>query len=165
MSQTLVPVSPSPSLPIPWRDPHVVSPAELSSYISALEQACLDHPASADLRTVLGIAHAVNYDVNKSMDALEAATSLDPANFWAQLKYAELLYRLRVLIRAEAETTKALNLAANGWQLALARHQLQEIRKLARDSTRNVEWNKPLAGPVLVLSLMMLAVFAIMLWK
>ena len=165
MSEALVPVPSSPSLPIPWRDLHAVSPGELSSYISALEQACLDHPASADLRTVLGIAHAVNYDVNKSMDALEAATLLDPANFWAQLKYAELLYRLRVLVRAEAETAKALNLAANGWQLALARHQLQEIRKLARDSTRNVEWNKPLAGPVLVLSLMMLAVFAIMLWK
>ena len=106
----------------------------------------------------------MNYDVYKSMDALEAARTIDPSNFWAQLKYAELQYRLRVLSRAETETLKALDLAENGWQLAIARHQLQEIRKLARDSTRNVAWTKPLTAPVLALLAMMFAVFAIMLW-
>jgi hypothetical protein len=134
-------------------------------YICALEQACLDHPASADLRTVLGMAHAVNYDVYKSMDALESATSIDPSNFWAQLKYAELHYRLRALTRAEELTVRALNMATNGWQLSLARKQLQEIRRLSRDSTRNVTWNKPLTGPVVVLSVMMLVVAVIMMWK
>ena len=106
----------------------------------------------------------MNYDVYKSMDALEAARTIDPSNFWAQLKYAELHYRLRVLSRAETETLKALDLAENGWQLAIARHQLQEIRKLARDSTRNVAWTQPLTAPVLALLAMMFAVFAIMLW-
>src|SRR5437016_13225190 len=109
MSEALVAVQPQlpaslSSLPIPWRDPHRVPPAELAAYIHTLEQACLAHPASADLRTVLGMAHAVNYDVYKSMDALEEAVSIDPANFWAQLKYAELHYRLRALIRAEARS-------------------------------------------------------------
>jgi hypothetical protein len=153
------------SLPIPWRDPHRVPPGELAAYIYTLERACLDHPASADLRTVLGMAHAVNYDVYRSMDALEEAVSIDPTNFWAQLKYAELHYRLRALIRAEALTVKALDLATNGWQMSIARKQLQEIRRLARDSTRNVEWTKPLTAPVLVLSMMMLVVTVIMLWK
>ena len=162
--QSQLPASLS-SLPIPWRDPHRVPPAELTAYIHTLEQACLEHPASADLRTVLGMAHAVNYDVYKSMDALEEAVSIDPTNFWAQLKYAELHYRLRALIRAEALTAKALDLAANGWQMSIARKQLQEIRRLARDSTRNVEWNKPLMGPMLALSVMMLVVTVIMLWK
>ena len=50
------------------------------------------------------MAHAVNYDVYKSMDALEDARAVDPENFWAQLKYAELHYRLRALNRAEEET-------------------------------------------------------------
>ena len=45
------------------------------------------------------MAHAVNYDVYKSMDALEDARTVDPENFWAQLKYAELHYRLRALNR------------------------------------------------------------------
>jgi len=76
--------------PVPWRDPHSVSPGELSAYIQQLEKACLENPRSADLRTYLGMAHAVNYDVDKSMDALEDARRVDPENFWAQLKYAEL---------------------------------------------------------------------------
>jgi hypothetical protein len=37
------------------------------------------------------------------MDALEAAVALDPGNFWAQLKYSELHYRLRALNKAEDE--------------------------------------------------------------
>ena len=69
------------------------------------------NPQSADLRTCLGMAHAVNYDVYKSMDALEDARAVDPDNFWAQLKYAELHYRLRALDTAEEETRRALELA------------------------------------------------------
>src|SRR5438876_1643323 len=118
--------SPQPSLPpVPWRDPHSVSPEELSAYIQHLEQACLENPQSADLRTCLGMAHAVNYDVYKSMDALEDARTVDPENFWAQLKYAELHYRLRALNKAEEETRRAADLAQNPLQLAIARKQMK----------------------------------------
>lgn len=151
--------------PVPWRDPHTVLPEDLAVYIQRLEEACLEQPQSADLRTCLGMAYAVNYDVYKSMDALEAATTLDPGNFWAQLKYGELHYRLRTLVRAEEETRKALDLAGNAWQLAIARRQLQEIRSLNRASTRNVTWDKPLTVPALVLSAMLLLLFTTMLWK
>ena len=156
----------APSLPpVPWRDPHTVSPADLKGYIERLEQACLDNPESADLRTVLGMAHAVNFDVYKSMDALEAATTIDPTHFWGQLKYAELHYRLRALPRAEEETLKALDLAQNAWQLSLARKQLQEIRKLTREGARHVNWTKPLTAPALVFSAMVLLTFIAMSWR
>ena len=151
--------------PVPWRDPHSVSPRELSAYIQKLEQACLDNPRSADLRTYLGMAHAVNYDVDKSMDALEAAVGLEPDNFWAQLKHSELLYRLRVLNRAEEGTLKALNLANDPWQLSVARNQLQRIRTLKHSCVRNVEWSKPLTLPALALAGMMLVVFVVMMWR
>src|SRR5258705_9979756 len=82
---------------LPWRDPHTVSPSDLALHVKRLEQLCAENPASADLHTCLGIAYAVNFDVYKSMDALEAATTIDPCNFWAQLKYSELLSRLRTL--------------------------------------------------------------------
>jgi hypothetical protein len=150
--------------PVPWRDPHTVSPEALRGYIQVLEQACLENPQSADLRTCLGMAHAVNYDVYKSMDALETARSLDPTYFWAQLKYAELQYRLRALPLAEKEAAKAVDLAQNGWHLALARKQLQEIRSLNRGSTRNVTFDKPLMVPTLVLSAMIALVFIGMTW-
>jgi tetratricopeptide (TPR) repeat protein len=156
---------PAPSLSVPWRDPHAVPPTELAAYIGALEQACLDDPRSADLRTVLGMAYAVNYDVPKSMEALEVAVSLDPDNFWASLKYAELHYRLRALNRAEELTTTALNLATNGWQLSLARKQLQEVRTLKRNSTRNLSWKMPIAGPLVALSATLLAVAVAFMWR
>src|SRR5947207_7915909 len=139
--------------PVPWRDPHTVSPTELAKYIGMLEKACEDNPHSADLRTCLGMAHAVNYDVYKSMDALEAAVGLNDRLFFAQFKYAELHYRLRTLHKAEAETLKALELAETAWEQSLAHKQLLEIRRLMRDGTQKPEWTKSLKPPAIVLAL------------
>jgi hypothetical protein len=111
------------------------------------------------------MAHAVNYDVYKSMDALEDARTVDPENFWAQLKYAELHYRLRALNKAEEETRQAMELAANPLQLAVARRQMKEIRELQHTAVRNVHWTKPLTVPTLVFSAMVAAMFVIMMWK
>jgi len=147
--------------PVPWRDPHTVSPTDLAQYIQQLELACEQNPQSADLRTCLGMAHAMNYDVYKSMDALELAVALEPENFWAQFKHAELHYRLRALIVAEQETLKAMDLARNAWELSLARKMLQEIRRLMRDGTQKPEWTKSLGRPALVLMGMMM-VFSLM---
>jgi hypothetical protein len=164
-TRSLVP-SGEPFVPlVPWRDPHTVPPAALSEYIQDLERACSEQPGSADLRTCLGIAYAVNHDVYKSLDALETATSADRRHFWAQLKYAELYFRLRALPRAEEETLKAADLAASPLQLAMARRQLQEIRKLQHECVRNVVFDKPLLGPTLAFAAMMTAIFVVMLWK
>ncbi len=168
LSTALVPVVERPVriLPIPWRDPHTVSPAELRQHIETLERACHENPQSADLRTCLGMAYAMNYEAYKSMDVLEAAVRLDKKHFFAQLKYSELLYRLRALPRAEEETLKALNLAGNGWELSLARKQLQEIRRLIREGTQKPEWNKSLKRPAMLLMVAMVLLSLIMkVWK
>lgn len=133
-------------LPVLWRDPRAVEPEELRAIILALQEACQAHPQSADLRTCLGMAYAMNYDAYRSMDALIEARNLEPGNFWAQMKYAELQYRLRALPAAEAETLRALDLARNARQTAVAREQLREIRRLRREGTQKPEWSKPL-GP------------------
>ena len=159
-------VAPIRVLPLPWRDPQTVSKAELACHIRSLERACAENPASADLRTCLGIAYAMNYEAYKSMDALETAVALDETHFFAQLKYAELWYRLRGLQRAEQETLKAVELAGNGWELSLARKQLQEIRRLIRKGTQKPEWNKPLKAPslaLLALTAVLLVIAAV--WK
>jgi hypothetical protein len=150
------------TLPVPWRDPHSVSPGELKEYIGFLERACEEHPRSADLRTCLGMAYAMDYEVYKSMDALETATALDEAHFFAQMKYAELFFRLRALERAEEETAKALNLAGNGWELSMARQQLQEIRLRRREGTRKPTWNKPLRTPALAFLALVVFLFTLM---
>lgn len=140
--------------PVPWRDPSLVSRAKLAEYIRSLEASCELNPRSADLRTCLGMAYAMNYEVYKSMDALEVAVQLEPENFFAQLKLAELSYRLRALVRAEQETIKAVDLARNAWELSLASKQLHEIRRLMRDGTQKPEWTKQLAPPALWLAAM-----------
>ncbi|MEO8052063.1 MAG: hypothetical protein ABI833_16740 [Acidobacteriota bacterium] len=144
-------------LPIPWRDPQTVSKEELAVHISALEKACEENPRSADFRTCLGMAYAMNYEAYKSMDALEAAVSLDKMHFLAQLKLSELFYRLRALPKAEEETLKAVHLAQNGWELSLARKQLQEIRRLIHEGTQKPAWVKSLKMPALALVAMVIA--------
>ena len=151
--------------PVPWRDPHSVAPAQLAEYIASLEKACEENPRSADVRTCLGMAYAMNYDAYKSMDVLEAATRIDPKHFFAQLKYAELFYRLRALERAERETAAALDLAGNEWELTLARRQLQEIRRLRREGTQKPEWTRPLTAPAIALALMVLLSSLAVLWR
>jgi len=151
--------------PVPWRDPYSVSQTDLAAYIQQLEAACRAYPQSADLRTSLGMAYAVGYDVYKSMDALEEARAIDPENFWAQIKYAELHYRLRALNRAEQETRLAADLAENPFQLAIARRQMKAIRELKHSSVRNVEWTKPLLAPTLALSLLFILMFIAMSWR
>jgi tetratricopeptide (TPR) repeat protein len=148
----------------PWRDPHSVA-GRTHEVIQTLEAACLANPESADLRTCLGMAHAVNLDVYKSMDALEEARAVDPEHFWAQLKYAELHYRLRALTRAEEETRRAADLARDPVQLAIARRQMMEIRQLLHGCVRNVHWNKPLTAPAIALSLGLAVMFVRMMWK
>lgn len=137
-------------LPVPWRDPRTVSPAELAVHIRNLEKAVAENPESADLKTCLGMAYAMDFRVYPSMDVLEAAVAQDATNFFAQFKLAELFYRLRALPRAEEETLRALALAGNGWELGMSRRQLQEIRQRIREGTQKPEWNKSLKTPAIV---------------
>ncbi len=156
-SIALAPLAPSSLPPVPWRDPHSVPAAQLARFIQELRASCELHPHSADLRTCLGIAHAMNFDVPPSMLALEEAVQLDPHSFFARLKYAELFYRLRALVRAEEETVQALELAAQPWELSLARKQLQEIRSLTKAGNLRPVLSKPLLIPLIALALMLLA--------
>lgn len=159
-------VTPS-RLPIlPWRDPYSVPPEKLAEFIGALREACLENPDHVDLHTCLGIAHAMNYDVYASMDALESARRIDAGNFLAQFKYAELNFRLRALDKAQLETTRALELAGTSWELSVARRQLSEIRRLLREGTQKPPWTKSLVVPALGFVLLLTAISCIyMLWK
>jgi len=151
---------------LPWRDPHAVPPEQLAEFIASLTEACALHPDNADLRTCLGIAHAMNYDVYPSMDALEEARRIEPENFFAQLKYSELLFRLRIIDRAEEETSAALNLARNEWELTLARRQLSEVRRLRRKGLTRPRWTQSLKAPAIAFLLLLLGIsWMYMVWK
>jgi hypothetical protein len=143
----------------------LASPTELAQTIGDLERACRDNPASAALWTCLGMAYAVNYDVTKSIDALETATQTEPDHFWAHLKYGELQYRLRVLMHAEATTLRAETLAESPWQLTLARRQLKQIRALTGGKSLQPGLGKPQRLiPALLLSAVVFVVGLASMW-
>jgi tetratricopeptide (TPR) repeat protein len=153
-------------LALPWRDPHSVPTEKLAEFIESLTQACGLNPDNADIRTCLGIAHAMNYDPQRSMDTLEEALRIEPENYLAQLKYAELLFRLRIIERAETETLRALELAGNNWELAVARRQLSEVRQLRRKGLSRPAWTKSLKVPIIGFLLLLLgASWIYVVWK
>jgi tetratricopeptide (TPR) repeat protein len=151
---------------LPWRDPHSVPPEQLAEFIASLAEACAKNPESADLHTFLGIAHAMNLDIYRSIDALEEARRIEPENFLAQLKYSELLFRLRVIDRAEEETAAALALATNNWEMSLARRQLSEIRQRRRKGLTRPLWASSLKAPAIAFLLMLVGITCMyMVWK
>jgi len=166
-SVALSPIQRPSRLPaLPWRDPHSVPPEKLADFIKSLTEACGLNPDNADIRTCLGIAYAMNYDPDRSMDALEEALRIEPKNYFAQLKYAELLFRLRIIARAETETLRALDLAGNNWELAVARRQLSEIRQLRRKGLVRPVWSQSLKVPAIGFLLLLLGASWIYLaWK
>ena len=102
------------------------------------------------------MARAMNFEAYKSIDALEKAIAIDPNNFWAQLKYAELHYRLRALPKAEKEMLLALELAGSYLEASVAKKHLLEIRRLIREGSQKPAWTKPLLAPTAALGLILL---------
>jgi hypothetical protein len=150
----------------PWKDPFSVPQEKLPEIISSLQNACAENPANAALHTFLGMAHAMNYNVYESMDALEAACKIAPQNFFAQLKYSELFFRLRLMDRAEEESNRAMTLANTGAEISLVRKQLSEIRRLKRKGVERTEWTKSLKVSAIGIVFVLFVICAFyMAWK
>ena len=143
---------------IPWRDLQSVPPEQLMDLIVSLKEACLQNPTNVAVHTCLGMAYAMNYDVYRSMDALEQARRIDTGNFLAQLKYGELFFRLRAINRAEEETIRALELARKHWELSAARRQLSEIRRLKREGAVRGGWLLSLKVPAVGFAILLFLV-------
>lgn len=148
-----------------WRDPHTVPVEQRQFAIQRLEKAVEANPNSADLRTCLALVHAINYDPHSSLSCLEKAVELDPTHFFAQLKLAELWYRLRALPRAEEEAKKALNLAQSQREYQMSRALLQEIRKLQNNSWARPTWDKPMLPAVLSAAAAIVIALVVGLWQ
>ena len=95
------------------------------------------------------------FEKNIAFKALNYHILVLIVNFFAQFKYSELQYRLRALNVAETETLRALELATNSWELAQARHQLSEIRRMKGEGAIKPTWTKSLAIPVICFGLIL----------
>jgi len=116
-----------------FRDPRVLEPHERLDLVAQLRSAVELAPQVVELRVMLGMALCVNIEVQEAMEELRQAVEMAPDSFIAQLKYGELMMRLRVCDKAAEHTHEAARLATNPMQSDLARKQAATIRTMMRE--------------------------------
>lgn len=116
-----------------FRDPRVLKPEERSNLVAQLTRAVELEPHVPEIRVLLGMALSVDLQVQEAMEQLRESTRQAPDCFIAQLKFGELLMRLRICDQAAEHTQRAAELAANDIQADLARRQATTIRTMRRE--------------------------------
>jgi hypothetical protein len=116
-----------------FRDPRVLESHERLDLVAQLQSAVELAPQVVELRVMLGMALCVNLEVQEAMDQLQHAVEMAPDSFIAQLKFGELMMRLRICDKAAEHTHEAARLATNTIQSELARKQAAAIRTMTRE--------------------------------
>jgi len=113
--------------------------------IGLLEQALMMGVESAASRTMLGIAYARTYQVDRALEQLERAVALDPDSFEPRCALGELYMRLCIPDRAREHLDGALERASNAAERAyvqglLKEERLREHRRIHRPNFRRPFW-------------------------
>ena len=127
-----------------FRDPNVLERPERAELVEHLKEAVALEPHVPELRVLLGMALCVNFDGQSAMEELREACTLAPDSFIAQLKFGELLMRLRICDQAAQHTQIAAELAATPLQAELARRQATTIRTMQREGIERGGYGKAL---------------------
>lgn len=125
-----------------FRDPNVLERPERAELVTHLREAVALEPEVPELRVILGMALCVNYDGQAAMEELREACRQDPDSYIAQLKFGELLMRLRVCGQAAEHTQLAAELAVTPLQAELARRQAATIRTMQREGIERGGYGK-----------------------
>lgn len=116
-----------------FRDPRVLQSHERLDLVAELRSAVERAPQVVELRVMLGMALCVNLEAQEAMEELRQALEIAPDSFIAQLKFGELMMRLRICDKAAEHTHEAARLASNAVQSELARKQAAAIRTMMRE--------------------------------
>jgi tetratricopeptide (TPR) repeat protein len=116
-----------------FRDPRVLEPHERGDLIAHLRKSAELEPQVPQIRVLLGMALCVDLQVQDALEELRQAVTLAPDCYIAQLKFGELLMRLRICDQAADHTQRAAQLATNDVQAELARKQAATIRTMLRE--------------------------------
>jgi predicted Zn-dependent protease len=116
-----------------FRDPYILTKAERTELVEELNYLVATLPNLPELRVLLGMTLCVDNNAQTALEVLRTAATMAPDNFLAQLKFGELLMRLRICDQAAEHTRLAALLAANPVQAELARRQAATIRTMGRE--------------------------------
>lgn len=113
-----------------FRDPYVLDKVERTELVEELTYIVATRPDLPELRVLLGMTMCVDNDPQAALEVLRTAVKMAPDSFLAQLKFGELLMRLRICDQAAEHTHQAALLADNAVQSELARRQGATIRAM-----------------------------------
>jgi tetratricopeptide (TPR) repeat protein len=116
-----------------FRDPRALAPQERGDLIARLRESVELAPQVPEIRVLLGMALCVDLQAQQALEELRESVKIAPESFVAQLKFGELLMRLRVCDQAAEHTQRAAQLAANDVQAEMARKQAATIRTMLRE--------------------------------
>ena len=124
-----------------FRDPYVLEKAERTELIGELTYLVATRPHLTELRVLLGMTLCVDNNPQAALEVLRTSVEMAPDSFLAQLKFGELLMRLRICDQAAEHTRHAALLAENPVQSELARRQSATIRTMRREGIERGGYN------------------------
>lgn len=127
-----------------FRAPNTLERQERAELAEQLKEAVALEPGVSELRVLLGMALCVNFDGQAALEELREACRLAPDSYIAQLKFGELLMRLRICDQAAEHTAMASELATTALQADLARRQAATIRTMQREGIERGGYGKAL---------------------
>jgi hypothetical protein len=124
-----------------FRDPYVLDKGERAELIEELTYMVASRPELPELRVLLGMTLCVDHNPQAALEVLRTAATMAPDSFLAQLKFGELLMRLRICDQAAEHTHQAALLANNAVQSELARRQAATIRAMRQAGVQRGGYN------------------------
>ncbi|HWE84354.1 MAG TPA: hypothetical protein VG267_05385 [Terracidiphilus sp.] len=116
-----------------FRDPRLLEKPERGDLIAQLRSAVDMAPYVPEVRVLYGMALCVDLQAQEALEQMREAVKQAPDCFIAQLKFGELLMRLRICDQAAEHTDEAARLASNTVQSDIARRQATTIRTMRRE--------------------------------
>ncbi|MBZ5630824.1 MAG: hypothetical protein LAO06_18365 [Acidobacteriia bacterium] len=126
-----------------------LSLGEPAAAVVALNSALEHAPNSPDLHVALGVAYAMTCRIYPAIDHLTRASDLEPGNFHAQFKLAQLYFTLRVPAKGYELARRALECAGTLDERRLIAQLLRHERQRERDGIARPWFYKTFSRPIL----------------
>lgn len=120
---------------------HRLNTGQVKPAAEALEEVIAIHPNFADAHIALGIAFAMDARVYPALDHLKRAAELEPDNFYAHFKLAQLFFKLRTTKKGYEAASHALRCVTSLEEKKLVAQLLKEERQREHHEIQRPQWS------------------------
>lgn len=123
----------------------------------AFEHAIEHMPDFPDAHIGMGIAHALCSNIYPAIDHLQAASELEPDNYYAHFKLSQLYFKLRIPDKGYEEARAALKCATQVTERQFVSQLLREERAREHNGIVRPLLNRPFGTPAAVAGVLAVA--------